>query len=173
MIIKASEIIDKFEGMSEEELQSRLDAAELMIRAYTHNNFQKRAMRVSGSSLGNKVHCISPFIKTGDTVQISQSLVNDGLYIVTGIEDDGTVLDKDLYSVDYNLVTKVEYPGDVVNGVIRLVKWDSENEDNVGVQSESISRHSVSYVNRTADNTEAGYPMELMAFLKPYMKARF
>jgi hypothetical protein len=41
------------------------------------------------------------------------------------------------------------------------------------VASETISRHSVTYVDQTGDNTIMGYPVALMGFLKPYRKARF
>ena len=43
----------------------------------------------------------------------------------------------------------------------------------VGIASESISRHSVTYVDQTGTNTVMGYPVALMGFLKPYKKARF
>jgi hypothetical protein len=48
-----------------------------------------------------------------------------------------------------------------------------DNRDKVGVQSESISRHSVTYYDQTGNNTVMGYPVALVGFLKPYKKARF
>jgi hypothetical protein len=66
-----------------------------------------------------------------------------------------------------------QYPMDIKMGVVNLLKWEANNRDKVGVQSESLSRHSVTYVDQTAANTIAGYPAALMGFLKPYMKARF
>lgn len=66
-----------------------------------------------------------------------------------------------------------EYPMDVKMGVINLMKWELNNRDKVGVASESISRHSVTYFDMTGDNSIMGYPKALMGFLKPYMKARF
>jgi hypothetical protein len=65
------------------------------------------------------------------------------------------------------------YPMDVKMGVINLLKWEVTNRDKVGVASESISRHSVTYFDMTGDNSTMGYPKALMGFLKPYMKARF
>ena len=70
-------------------------------------------------------------------------------------------------------VLKVEYPADIKMGVINLMKWDKENRSKVGVQSETISRHSVTYFNMDGDNSSLGYPKSLTGFLKPYMKARF
>ena len=66
-----------------------------------------------------------------------------------------------------------EYPMDVKMGVINLVKWELNNRDKVGVASESISRHSVTYFDMTGDNTAMGYPKAMLGFLKPYMRARF
>ena len=66
-----------------------------------------------------------------------------------------------------------EYPMDVKMGVVNLMKWELDMRDKVGVASESISRHSVTYVDQTGINTVMGYPVALMGFLKPYKKARF
>lgn len=66
-----------------------------------------------------------------------------------------------------------QYPMDVKMGVINLMKWEFTSRDKVGVASESISRHSVTYFDMTGDNSTMGYPRALMGFLKPYMKARF
>ena len=65
------------------------------------------------------------------------------------------------------------YTMDVKMGVVNLMKWDLEKRDKVGIASESISRHSVTYVDQTGANTLMGYPVSLMGFLKPYKKARF
>ena len=67
----------------------------------------------------------------------------------------------------------VVYPADVKMGVINLFKWDEDKRDKVGIASESISRHSVTYSDMTGDNCTIGYPKALMGFLKPYMRARF
>ena len=66
-----------------------------------------------------------------------------------------------------------QYPMDVKMGVVNLLKWEATNRDKVGVASESISRHSVTYFNMDGDNSIMGYPRSLMGFLRPYMKARF
>jgi len=67
----------------------------------------------------------------------------------------------------------IEYPADVKMGVVNLMKWELGSRDKVGIASESISRHSVTYADMTTGNTINGYPAALMGFLKPYMKARF
>ena len=66
-----------------------------------------------------------------------------------------------------------EWPMDIKMGVVNLMKWDDQSRDKVGVSSETISRHSVTYESLTEDNTAMGYPKVLTGFLRPYMKARF
>lgn len=66
-----------------------------------------------------------------------------------------------------------EYPLDVKMGVINLIKWDLDGRDKIGISSETISRHSVSYSSQSGSDSEDGYPKALIGFLKPYMKARF
>jgi len=73
----------------------------------------------------------------------------------------------------YQVNGVIQYPADVKDGVIELMKWKMEYGNKVGVASESISRHSVTYVNMTGDDFIMGYPKAKMGFLKPYMKARF
>lgn len=73
----------------------------------------------------------------------------------------------------YMVDGEINYPADVKMGVVNLLKWEFNHRDKMGVASESISRHSVSYFDMTGDNSSGGYPKALMGFLKPYMKARF
>ena len=72
-----------------------------------------------------------------------------------------------------HLTPEGEYPMDVKMGVINMLNWDLENREKVGIQSETISRHSVTYFNMDGDNSIMGYPKSLLGVLKPYMKARF
>jgi hypothetical protein len=71
------------------------------------------------------------------------------------------------------LTDEGEYPADVKMGVVNMLKWELENRDKVGIQSETISRHSVTYFNMDGDNSTMGYPKSLLGFLKPYHRARF
>lgn len=154
-------------------LESKLSALEILIRRYTNNNFQKRAIRSQSPILDNKIISPSKYLKVGDTIQISESLLNNGVYTVKEIGDDGLTTDKELIDCMKNLITKVEYPEDIIMGVVNMLKWDMQNRDKVGVQSESISRHSVTYFNMDGNNSSLGYPKSLTGFLKPYMKVRF
>lgn len=153
-------------------LEMKLQALELMVRKYTNNNFQNRNVRFECASNIQILDIQTPFLKVGDTVQISQSLYNDGLYVVNDTSN-GIILDKPLFDEGKMLVTKIEYPSDVVMGVVELMKWEMNNRSKVGIASETISRHSVTYFNMDGDNSIMGYPKSLMGFLRPYMKARF
>lgn len=153
-------------------LEMKLQALELMVRKYTNNNFQNRNVRFECASNIQILDIQTPFLKVGDTVQISQSLYNDGLYVVNDTSN-GITLDKPLFDEGKMLVTKIEYPSDVVMGVVELMKWEMNNRSKVGIASETISRHSVTYFNMDGDNSIMGYPKSLMGFLRPYIKARF
>ena len=76
-------------------LEMKLQALELMVRKYTNNNFQNRNVRFECASNIQILDIQTPFLKVGDTVQISQSLYNDGLYVVNDTSN-GITLDKPL-----------------------------------------------------------------------------
>lgn len=67
----------------------------------------------------------------------------------------------------------VVYPADVKMGVVNLMKWELNNREKVGIESETLSRRSVTYYKMDKDNTEMSYPASMLGFLQPYMKARF
>lgn len=154
-------------------LEVKLRALESAIRGYTNNNFQKRAFRFSCPVINGKLYYSTNLLKVDDTVQISESALNDGLYVVQELGADTIALDADLYDEDYVLVTKIVYPADVKMGIVNLLKWENANRDKVGVASETLSRHSVSYFNMDGENSLLSYPKALLGFLMPYMKCRF
>lgn len=104
-------------------------------------------------------------------------------YITTSLDD--SVLEPKLQALEASiqrytnndfkrcLTDKGEYPPDVKMGVVNMLKWDIENRKKVGIQSETISRHSVTYFNMDGDNSVMGYPKSLLGFLEPYKRARF
>ena len=155
-------------------IEAKLQAIEMLIRKYTNNNFQKRSYRRTADIVGGLflVDALTPF-KVGDTVQITESQLNEGLFTVEETDDSTFTVKEDVEDESDVLVTKVAYPMDVKMGVVNLMKWDLENRDKVGIQSETISRHSVTYFNMDGDNSLIGYPKSLVGFLKPYMRARF
>lgn len=154
-------------------LEEKLQALELLIRKYTNNNFQVRNIRFKCPAMATKLYLSTNMFSVGDTIQISESMYADGVYTIKAIEEEFIELDKQLFDESEVLVTKVEYPIDVVMGALNMLKWDLENRDKVGIASETISRHSVTYFNMDGDNSAMGYPKSLLGFLKPYRKARF
>ena len=163
-------------GEEDQALEARLQALELLIRAYTNNNFQQRGFRIEADIRGGVFmsESLIPFA-VGDTVMISQSdLQSDCLCTVKEITDDTTfTVNESCADDDCILVTKVVYPADVKLGVANMLKWQLDNGNKVGVASETISRHSVTYFDLSGDNSAAGFPKALTGFLRPYMKARF
>lgn len=175
MIISVKELMEmpEFNGQSEKSLQRKLNGIENLIRAYTNNNFQNRKIRFEAPS-STILHGWNNLLKVGDTVQITQS-VNEGLYVISKIDrvNRTVTLDSELAETDYNLITKVEYPDAIVDGVINMMIWEVQNRSKIGIQSETLSRHSVTYFAQDANNQLMGYPVTLVGFLKPYIKARF
>ena len=161
---------------SDQVLEAKLQALELLVRAYTNNNFQVRAFRAVAVAMPkHQLLCNGavPFA-VGDTLQITESDFMPDALVTVGSVSDGTItVNEDLYEESGVVITKVKYPQDVKMGVANLLKWELDNREKVGVASETISRHSVTYFNMDAGNTVMGYPASLLGFLKPYKKARF
>lgn len=162
---------------TDQALEIKLQGLELLIRTYTNNNFQLRAFRIACDAVsdGNQLVIASkvPF-KVCDTIQITDSAYQmNQLLTVESVNETSVTVKEDILDESEITVTKVHYPADVKIGVAYMLKWDLENRDKVGIASETISRHSVSYFNMDQGNSTVGYPTSLVGFLKPYKKARF
>lgn len=158
-------------------LEAKLQALELLIRAYTNNNFQVRAFRAVAVAMAEDNTLLAnkpiPF-KAGDTLQITESDLMPGMLVTVQSVSDGAIkVNEELYDESGVIITKIVYPADIKLGVVNLLKWEMNNRDKVGIASETISRHSVTYFNMDGDNFLMGYPKALMGFLKPYHRARF
>jgi predicted transcriptional regulator len=157
-------------------LEAKLQALELSIRAYTNNNFQIRAYRAVAVAMAEHDLLCNGTVsfRAGDTLQITDSdLMPDMLATVESVDGNTITVTEGIMDESGVVITKVKYPQDVKMGVVNLMKWELDNREKVGVASESISRHSVTYFNMDGDNSVMGYPKSLMGFLRPYMKARF
>lgn len=155
-------------------LEMKLAGIEQQIRAYTHNNFQVRGTGRVADVTGGLfvVEALNPF-EVGDTLQISGSEMNDGLYTVKETSDATFTVNEKTRDEKNLLVTLVEYPADVKLGVVNMMTWELESRTKAGIQSETISRHTVNYINLDEWNSALGYPASLVQFLKPYMRSRF
>lgn len=168
-------LYSEFEEVNDDLLKRKLSAIESTIRAYTYNNFQNRKVRAICTAKGNKLTYVKGnwLFRENDTVQLDDEGLNNGLYVIDEMMADDLTVDNALYPSDEVLVTKVQYPFEIVEGAINLLRWDVfERDKNEGVASESISRHSVSYVNYDASNTINGYPSKLFGFCTPYMRMK-
>ena len=171
MIITVEELkqVSELSSISDEQLTLMCEGIEDFIRQYTNNNFINKNVTFNTPSLNGKLDTVSPLFKVGDTVLISNSKYNNGVYVINDL--DGT-LDKELFDDDNNKVTLVKYPHAIKLGVVKLLQYNAKMDSKVGISSESLSRHSVSYAQPTSDSI-GGYPASMLSFLKPYMKARF
>lgn len=138
------------------------------IAGYYGQVWEKELMNIAQAVLA--VAALSDHVL--DLTKNTKTMVNDGLYKITELGDDFIRVDQELYK-STNLITKVEYPADVRAGVLELLKWDIKNRPKTGVKSETLSRYSVTYFDQDANNQVMGYPVALLGFLKPYIKARF
>ena len=166
-------------------LGAMLQALELTIRRYTNNNFQNRGFRVEADIVDGEFHTgvIAPFV-AGDTVMISESDKQSGmLCTVKEVKDGSFTVNENVTDEDDVLVTEVVYPADIMLGAANINDWQLRNQAmNSGdtsaapVASETISRHSVSYVTDASEadlSTDFGVPKKHVAFLMGYKKARF
>lgn len=172
MIISVANLRNQIDcgNATDEQINAKLEAIEAVIRKYTNNNFQQRGIRFVGRSEGLDVYGNTEFFSVDDTVQISESKVNDGLYVVTAIYTDHIELDKNLLTTGLNLVTKVQYPADVVQCAVDLYEWKQNRGKKVGIKSETISRHSVTY--EDSGTLFMGYPVGILNGLSLHKKAR-
>lgn len=158
-------------------LAAKMSALETMIRSYTNNRFHaKPLVRIEAFVRGGVFlsDALIPF-SVGDTVQVTKGDKAEdlGLYTVKEIDGATFTVNEPIADIDDINVTLVAYDMNIKVGVANLLRWEAVNRDKVGIQSESISRHSVTYADTTGENSLMGYPKAMMGFLKPYVKARF
>lgn len=170
---KAKALIGDFNGWTDEKIEMKLKAIEQTIRAYTNNNFQDRGYRVT-ADINNGV-LVSDFpipFSVGDTIQISESQLNSNkLYTILAVADNRTfTVSGDIKDEDCILVTKIVYPADVVDCCVDLLEWEKKYGGKIGVKSETLSRHSVTYEDSTG--LFRGYPKGILNAVYHYRKAR-
>ena len=167
---EAKELIT-FDNWTDAKIERKLKAIEQVIRTYTNNNFQQRSYRRTADIIGSLLICeaLIPF-DVGDTVQISESGLNEGLFTVAEVEDATFTVNENVKDENDVLVTKVAYPEDVVDCCLNMLEWELKNRSKVGIKSETLSRHSVTY--EDSNSFFMGYPKGLLGCLSLYKKAR-
>jgi len=177
MIISVEDVKKRITtNLDETVLGEKLQALEIQIREYTNNRFLKKPyVRINAEIQGGVFMSDSliPF-KVGDTVQVSvgRDAIDCGVCTVKEISGTTFTVNEDMDNITNASVSLVQYKADVKNGVVELLDWKLKNADKVGLQSETISRHSMTF-DRTSIDKNFGVPNDLLAFLKPYKNPRF
>lgn len=176
MIISVEELktlVDIDETFSDSKLAMMLDGLEMLIRKKTNNHFHIKNVRFEMTVQDGQLVGSFDHLNVGDTIEVSASEYNHNVVAyITAITGNVITLNKALQPEDGTIIiTKVVYPPDVIQGVVNLMDYDIHNRDRVGVKSESLSRHSVTYYD--GGDQQYGYPSSLMDFITPYCKARF
>ena len=85
MIMSVSEVENYFDlgNVDDEVITAKLLSIEMMIRQYTNNNFQSRNYRTYGNVKNCVIEANTDLFRAGDTIEISRSLYNDGLYVLS------------------------------------------------------------------------------------------
>lgn len=167
-------------GVDPKITQGDLDAFEAAIRQLTNNNFQNTKIRYTGLMFEEpatiKLGAKAFGLQGGDTVQVSESIYNDGLFTIKSVMDDVIeVADVEFFELTNTkaFITKVEYPADIRKGVKAMIAYDKKMARNIGTKSETISRMSVTYYDVTSAESVSGYPATVMSFIDKYNKMRW
>ena len=177
MLILANEVkqMSRFSNLSETDIERKLKKIEYAIRGYTHNDFLSKEIRFYAEIENKNIipfsSKLNSYLKVNDTVLIKNEYIRD-LYTIKEINDSGFTLKEDFVDNIYNLIIKVNYPFEVIEGALDVLEWDSTMRKKVGIKSESLSRHSITYYDNDSNNTINGYPVSLFGFLNPYKKVR-
>lgn len=173
MVVKVEEALACLQmDIPETVLERKIRAIERLIRSETNNHFHDRTVRLEVPSCGGVLLGSSLYLAEGDTVEISES-ANKGLYTIVSTDGDHIKVDKALYDSSSNVVTKVVYPEDIQEGVLNMLQWDFTMRAKVGIKTETLSRHSVTYYDMDAGNSLNGYPESLISFIEPYRQMRW
>lgn len=159
--------------------QAQLDAFEVMVRNYTHNHFQVKGARFYGLEFTTTgiVNQAPSWLAVNDTIEISETLFNNGVYTVSAITDTEITLNgsNELRpeTADKAYASLVRYPADIAQGILKLIKYDYKMGDKIGVKMESISRMRTDYYDISTGENAEGYPKALIAFLTKYEKIQW
>lgn len=169
---KTKELIQIPESWKAEKITMKLKAIEQTIRKYTNNAFQETAYRVTADIVGGLfVADIPAPFSIGDTVQISESGFNKGLFVIASCDDTTFTVEEDIVEEEAVLVTKIVYPDDVIDCALNLLEWEINHRGKIGVKSETLSRHSVTY--EDSASMFNGYPKGILSAVDICKKARF
>ncbi|MFZ8764784.1 hypothetical protein [Enterococcus diestrammenae] len=168
--------LDEAEKIYPNVTQADLDGLEISIRELTNNPFQNRRVRFCNLRFEGEATVIVfdevEGLRNGDTIQISASKWNNGLYVIKEVAGNTIILDGNPKLFTGNdkeaYLTKVEYPADILAGVRKLLKYDTQMTDKMGLKSKTVSRVSETYFDQNSGETINGYPAAMMSFVDKY-----
>lgn len=176
MIITLEEAMELDSGITQDDL----DAFEQSVRALTNNKFQNQRVRFENVQLIEpniiKLNNTPRGLRLGDTVEVNYSDFNNGLYVVEEILADEIKVEQESFLAEETrgiMITKIEYPADIKQGILKLIQYDKKMAGKIGVKSETISRMSTTYYDVDAKENIDGYPASLLSFLNKYEKMRW
>lgn len=178
---KAKQLLAVADNSKDTDITEKLKSLEVMIRNLTNNKFLDRRIRSNKKLIfasANKTITGDTFqalgFRVGDTIDIDECLLNKGIFTVTAVTDNSiTVSEAIVDEENITLISKIIYPYDLVQGIIKLISFDFKMSDKIGVKQESISRYSVTYYDVNSTESIEGYPAALMKFLDKYKKLRW
>lgn len=161
-----------------------LEALEVMVRTYTNNKFQNVSRRLSVRFTGEDTIEVASKdftgFKAGDTVEITGSEYNDGLYTIKEISPSKQTAILDAATLVFTTprlatgkITRIEYPADVKAGILNLLRYQEVAAERIGIKSESVGRMSRTYDTPGGADSLEGYPAALLGFLQKYRRMRW
>jgi hypothetical protein len=118
------------------------------------------------------------FFMTNSIIYVHNSIFNDGYYSISNnsslisssfIYVNETINNENSTSSKLILITKAEFPKDLVLIASRMIKHLVTSQNNEGIKSESLGDHSITYT----DIGSNSYPVTIANGLKKYRKVRF
>lgn len=160
---------------SDEAIKAKLCAMEALIRSYTNNRFYANPRKAVAGVVNNGEITSNEDVHfaAGDTIQatLGKCAKDGGIYTIKTVNEKKFTVEEEISDMAAHFI-KVSYDMNIKMGVVNLMKWEIASRNKVGIASETISRHSITYLNMDGDNSLMGYPRSLLGFLKPYRRAR-
>lgn len=186
-MITALEKAKKFLGIADSdtskdfEIEEKLKSLEITIRNKTNNKFLDRRIRSNKKLRFNSStktitgdNFLAKGFRAGDSIDVDECLSNKGIFTIGEVTDSSmTILEELSDEENLALITKIAYPYDLIQGVIKLIQYDFKMVDKIGIKQESISRYSVTYYDVNSTESIEGYPAALMKFLDKYKRLRW
>jgi len=180
-LVKAKQLLNISDNSKDFEIEEKLKSLEVTIRNFTNNKFLDRRIRSYARLVFNSQNktisgdnFLTKGFRKGDSIDIDECYLNKGIFTIDEVTENSIKVIEELLDEDnITLITKIVYPYDLIQGVIKLIQYDFKMSDKVGIKQESISRYSVTYYDVNSTESIEGYPATLMKFLDKYKKLRW